>query len=93
MNNSTRTAVCGAAADRGVACGLESAAVPQHNARATAVGPAVVKNDIVVAYVSETGGEEYAGGIEEKGLRDIAAERVPVVPAHLRCSSEAIINS
>jgi hypothetical protein len=61
--------------------------------RATAVGPAVVKNDIVVAYVPEAGVEEYAGRIEEKGLGDVAAKRVPIVPAHLRGSGQTIVDS
>ena len=46
--------------------------------------PAVVKIDVLVARVTQTGGDERIGGLPDQLLVDIAAEVVPAVPAHRR---------
>lgn len=53
--------------------------------------PAVVDVDVGVPGVLEAGGDEVVGGLLDELLGDVAAEGVPVVPAHRRGLREAVV--
>jgi len=55
--------------------------------------PAIVQVDVFIAQVGQTDRDEHISGVLDKLLRNITRKLVPRVPAHLRGSTEAIIES
>lgn len=50
------------------------------------------QDDVIVSYVSQPGVHKDLCGVEKEGLRDVAAEGVPVVPAHRGRAGKAVVN-